>query len=286
MPGCQPDKHGLDPGRLEFGGSQHNASSSVDPEALANVQSDAILIRPHAIRILGGIEYQAIFKPPRLAEYIFNLGAIHGGTYVGDGIFSGTIRHTRNASRALTVPDDRANGNLLVLSISGSPSRRSKPSNSTVEAYEENNWDALADLTPEEFEAVRRRWAEIGEKGEYFAYRHEKRRLRSAGRDDLADRVEWISRKAVGRGYDIESLETNGSSRVIEVKATTGRGMIFFMSDNEWAIATERAEQYYIYRVVDVDDRPRLAAVMRNPAQAEQAGKLTRLPTGWKISFE
>ena len=45
------------------------------------------------------------------------------------------------------MPDDRANGNLLVLSISGSPSRRSKPSNSTVEAYEENNCDTLADLT-------------------------------------------------------------------------------------------------------------------------------------------
>ena len=205
---------------------------------------------------------------------------------MGDGPFSGTIRHARNATRALSVPNYNATGDLLVLSITGSPSRRPKPPNSTVEAYEENNCDTLADLTPEEFEAVRRRWAEIGEKGEYFAYRHEKRRLRSAGRDDLADRVEWISRKAVGRGYDIESFEANGSSRVVEVKATTGRGMSFFMSDNEWAIAMQRSEQYYIYRVVDVDDKPRLAAVMRNPAQAEHEGKLTRLSIGWKISLE
>ena len=135
------------------------------------------------------------------------------------------------------MSDRNANGDLLVLSITGSPSRRSKPTNSSVQAYEENNWDLLANLTPEEFEAIRRRWAEIGEKGEYFAYRHERRRLRSAGRYDLADRVEWVSRKAVGKGYDIESFETDGSSRAIEVKATTGRGMTFFMSDNEWVIA-------------------------------------------------
>ncbi len=161
--------------------------------------------------------------------------------------------------------NDSAKGDLLVLSITGSPSRRSKPPNSTVEAYEENNWDTLSDLTPEEFEAVRRRWAEIGEKGEYFAYRHEKRRLRSAGRDDLADRVEWISRKAVGRGYDIESFEATGSSRVVEVKAT-GSGMSFFISDNEWAIATQRSEQYCIYRIVDVEVHPRQQKAVKTTA--------------------
>jgi hypothetical protein len=277
---------GLDPGRLEFGGEQHNASSSVDPDALANVPTDSILIRPHAIRILGGIEYQAIFKPPRLSEYIFNLSSIHRGVYLGDGAFSGRVRRVRNVTRALTVPDHNANGTRLVLSITGLPAPKPKPDSSSVEAYDENNWDVLADLTPEEFEAIRRRWAEIGEKGEYFAFRHEKRRLRSAGRDDLADRVEWISRKAVGRGFDIESFEADGSPKVIEVKATTGTGTTFFMSDHEWSIAEQRAGEYYLYRVVNVDDQPRIAATMRDPARAEQNGNLTRVSTAWRVSLK
>lgn len=277
---------GLDPRRLEFGGAQHNASSSVDPDALANVPINAILIRPHSVRILEGIEYQAIFKPSRLSEYVFNLDVIHRGMYLGDGPFSGRISRVRNLTRAMTVADHNANGSLLVLSIAALPNRRSKPPNSSVEAYDESNWNVLADLTPEEFEAIRRRWAEIGEKGEYFAFRHEKRRLRTAGRDDLAERVDWVSRKAVGRGYDIESFETDGTPRLIEVKATSGRGMTFFMSDNEWEIATHRAEQYYIYRIIEVDDQPRIANIMRNPVHAEEEGNLVRVSTGWKISLE
>ena len=276
---------GLAPDRLEFGGEQHNASSSVDPDALTSVPTDSILIRPHAIRILGQLEYQAIFKPPRLAEYIFNLASIHSGVYVGNGPFSGRIRRVRNMTKVLTVPDYNATGARLVLSIPRLPNRKPQPSSASVEAYEENNWEALADLTPEEFEAIRRRWAEIGERGEYYAFRHEKRRLRSAGKGDLADRVEWVSRKAVGKGYDIESFEIDGSPRVIEVKATTGKGMIFFMSDNEWAIATQRADEYYIYRVIDVDDQPVISTIMRNPATAEQGGKLMRVSTGWRISL-
>lgn len=63
----------------------------------------------------------------------------------------------------------------------------------------------------------------LGRAGEERALKHERAQLRSAGRDDLARKVIWVSEEeGDGAGYDIASFETDGRPRLIEVKTTNG----------------------------------------------------------------
>ena len=275
---------GLDSRRLEFGGNKHNASSSIDPEPLQHPSENNILIRPHDTQIIG-LEYQAIFKPERLTEYIFNVDAIHRGLYVGDGLFSDPAKSQEPLPDALTVSSDNARGDVLILTTSSTPRGKKAVTKPRVAAYEKGDWESLADLTPEELEAIRRRCGEIGDSGEYFVFQYEKQRLRKAGKHDLARKVDWISRRAVGKGYDIRSYESDGSPRLIEVKSTTGQGMAFLMSDKEWQVAIREKDAYYIYRVVGIDKTPTLKGVVQNPVEAEGLRKLERTAAGWRIQL-
>jgi hypothetical protein len=275
---------GLDARRLQFGGQKHNASSFVDPVALEHTPSNSIAIRPHDSHILG-LEYQAIFKPRRLTEYIFNVESIHEGLYVGNGWFSENSKSSAHQASSLRVASEDAHGDVLILRRSSIPRPKHKPKKSRVTAYENGNWKALADVSPEELEAIRRRWCEIGDRGEYFAFQFEKQRLRKSGQITLARKVDWISRRAVGRGYDIKSYETDGSPRYVEVKSTSGSGMTFVMSDYEWRVAVREKGAYYIYRVVDVDKIPTLKRMVQNPVVAEKLRKLERTAAGWKIAL-
>jgi hypothetical protein len=274
---------GLDSRRLEFGGKKHNASSSVDPTALENAPTAHILVRPHDTQILGGLEYQAIFKPERLTEYIFNVDSIHRGLYVGNGRFSDSPRPAGQVSNPLMVPSENEHGEILILGTSWVSRPKHGIKKSLVTAYEKGNLKILADLSPDELEAIRRKCCEIGDKGEYFVFRYEKQRLRKAGQDALARKVDWVSRRAVGRGYDIKSYEIDGSPRFIEVKSTNGSGMTFFMSDYEWKVAAREKQAYYIYRIVDVDKTPTLKRAVQNPVSAEEERRLERTAAGWKV---
>ena len=276
---------GLDARRLEFGGKHHNASSSIDAEALEHAPANNILIRPHDTQNLG-LEYQAVFRPQRLTEYIFNVDSIHRGLYVGDGSFSDSTKTKDHAPSALTVPPGNAHGEVLILEMASTPRAKKRVSKSQLAAFEKGDWERLADLSPEEFEAIRRRCVEIGDRGEYFVFQYEKRRLRKAGKSAFSMKVDWISRRAIGRGYDIKSYEDDGSPRLIEVKATTGKGMTFLMSDKEWRVASREKAAYYIYRIVNVDTTPTLKAVIQNPVAAEGDRILERTATGWRIQIQ
>jgi hypothetical protein len=100
----------------------------------------------------------------------------------------------------------------------------------------------------------------LGEAGEELVLRFEQRRLWSAGKKSLADKVEHVSRTlGDGLGYDIESFEESGQPRLIEVK-TTRFGLMtpFFVSRNEVQVSTERSDNYYLYRVFDFRAQPRI----------------------------
>jgi hypothetical protein len=154
-----------------------------------------------------------------------------------------------------------------------------------VEAYEIDDTSKFADLSPDELERILRRCREVGDGGEYFVYRHERKRLHKAGRSDLADKIDWVSQKAVGKGYDIKSFETDGSPRIIEVKATIGSGATFFMSNNEWDIATKIRSTYWIYRVVQALEEPRISAKLQDPVGAEAASAVARVADGWRVTI-
>jgi hypothetical protein len=105
----------------------------------------------------------------------------------------------------------------------------------------------------------------LGTLGEQFVYELEKYRLRSAGRDDLAQRVVWASRDiGDGLGFDILSLdEADESERMLEVKTTgLGKYFPFCVSSTEVRCSEDIPQQYHLFRVFDFGRSPR-AYVLR-----------------------
>jgi hypothetical protein len=91
----------------------------------------------------------------------------------------------------------------------------------------------------------------LGRAGEERVLRNERRALRSAGRDDLARAVRWVSEEdGDGAGYDIASFTPEGRARLIEVKTTNGwERTPFHISRNELAVAEERRPEWCLFRL-------------------------------------
>jgi hypothetical protein len=100
----------------------------------------------------------------------------------------------------------------------------------------------------------------LGKAGEEFALELEQRRLWDAGRQDLSTRVEHVAAtRGDGLGYDVESFEVNGTSRLIEVKTTSfGARTPFFLSQHEVTASDRLAATYRLYRVFHFRVSPRL----------------------------
>jgi len=115
----------------------------------------------------------------------------------------------------------------------------------------------------------------LGEQGERRIFEHERARLNSAGRDDLARKVRWVSKEdGDGAGYDILSFDPTGSERWLEVKTTTGHERTpFYLSENERLVSEERPDAFRIVRLYDFARDPRAfqitppleSAVILNP---------------------
>lgn len=100
----------------------------------------------------------------------------------------------------------------------------------------------------------------LGRAGELFVMELEAQRLHSAGRRQLADRIEQVSEtQGDGLGFDVLSFEPDGRERLIEVKTTAfGELTPFFVTRNELARSNVDAERYQLYRVFDFRKRPRV----------------------------
>ncbi|MFC3175015.1 DUF3883 domain-containing protein [Novosphingobium bradum] len=109
----------------------------------------------------------------------------------------------------------------------------------------------------------------LGKAGEQLVLQHEISTLRSAGRDDLADKVRWTSvQDGDSYGFDILSFTSDGHDRLIEVKTTNGWDRTpFHISRNELAVAEERREHWQLVRVWDFARAPK-AFALRPPLQA------------------
>jgi hypothetical protein len=272
----------VDRRRIEHGGATGNASSFFDISGLSWSRDDEILIQPRTARLFsGGLEFHAFVRPRRLAEYFFNVDAIHEGSYSGGGAYSGNVRR-----RSGTLEADEMIGDAVVLEGPAMSRARHRVGERLVEAYEAGNASVLkrSKLTPEGLLEIKRRSAENGTLGEELALNHERRALRRAGRRDLADRVLWISQESVGEGYDILSYELSGEEKWIEVKSTTGTSRTFEMSDYEWRTCCGAGAKYYIYRVTAVRTTPTIEKV-RNPSELERNGRVTKSASGWKITL-
>ena len=97
--------------------------------------------------------------------------------------------------------------------------------------------------------------SKVGHRGEKFVVRHEVDRLVKAGRQDLADKVEWVSKtQGDGLGYDVLSYDAEtGKSVFIEVKTTNGScNSAFYITRNELE-RSRVSDNYYLYRLYDYD---------------------------------
>jgi len=102
---------------------------------------------------------------------------------------------------------------------------------------------------------------QLGRSGEEFIVELERLRLKNLGRNDLAQKVEWVSKTiGDGLGFDVLSFdEQDESERLIEVK-TTGLGKFFpfYVTINELNCSEDVADQFHLYRIFNFSKSPRL----------------------------
>lgn len=113
----------------------------------------------------------------------------------------------------------------------------------------------------------------LGQAGEELVMEFEHERLWRAGRKALAERIDHVSTKGDGHGFDILSFEADGRERLVEVKTTRFGAMNpFFATNNEVAVSEKRGNAYYVYRLFDFSKNPRLFLLngsMRNTCSLE-----------------
>jgi hypothetical protein len=100
----------------------------------------------------------------------------------------------------------------------------------------------------------------LGESGEEFVIAFEKVRLAKEGKQNLGDKIEWISKnKGDGAGYDILSKNTNGTDRYVEVKTTKlSKETPIYLTRTEVSFASQYANNFYLYRVFNFNSKPQL----------------------------
>lgn len=110
---------------------------------------------------------------------------------------------------------------------------------------------------------------ELGDAGEERVLDHERQTLLSAGRKDLAEQIRWVSKvDGDGAGYDIQSFESDGSEKLIEVKTTNGwERTPFFITKNELAVADERKADWRLIRLWNFSREPK-AFELRPPLES------------------
>jgi hypothetical protein len=122
----------------------------------------------------------------------------------------------------------------------------------------------------------------LGSAGEEFVVALERRRLNEVNRPELARCVRWVAREeGDGAGYDVLSFDDSSQPRLIEVKTTNGSARTpFYLSRNECEVASEKPDQWRIYRVHLFASEPRVFAV----APPLDRGLRLR-PEVWRASF-
>src|SRR5690606_20198681 len=99
----------------------------------------------------------------------------------------------------------------------------------------------------------------LGEAGEDLVIAYEKWSLIQAGKESLADKVEWVSKeRGDGTGFDILSRNLNGTDKYIEVKTTKlSKQTPIYLSKNELLFAEKNEKDFFLYRVFNFTKDPK-----------------------------
>ena len=144
-----------------------------------------------------------------------------------------------------------------VLNPTGSPRAEALEVNRVVETPPEamripqTMWSPSARLSRFDFVARDAANRDLGRRGEEFVLEFERKRLHDGGRRDLAQRIEWTAQaRGDGAGYDVQSFDADGSTRLIEVKTTgLGKYFPFNVTVNEVRCSQARPREFQLYRV-------------------------------------
>jgi len=119
----------------------------------------------------------------------------------------------------------------------------------------------------------------LGLLGEELVLAQEIKALVDANRQDLADKVIHVSVvEGDGAGYDIRSYTTDGAMKFIEVKSSKGPASSpFFISPNEIEFSKKNLNNYYLYRLFDVNISNKSAKVY--VVEGDLSGQLDLKPT-------
>jgi hypothetical protein len=100
----------------------------------------------------------------------------------------------------------------------------------------------------------------IGRAGEEIAIKYERWNLIKIGKENLADKIEWISRdQGDGAGFDILSRYPNGKDKYIEVKSTKlSKETPFFFSRNELDFSISHSNDFHLYRLYNIEDKAKM----------------------------
>jgi Domain of unknown function (DUF3883) len=146
----------------------------------------------------------------------------------------------------------------------------------TFQSYEQINFEAILDDEPvisqlkesePTYQPIKINYLEreqnnrrLGEDGERLVMAYEKWRLIKAGKESLADKIEWISKdKGDGTGFDILSKNNNGTDRFVEVKTTKLiKETPIYLTKREVGFASENAKNFYLYRVFNFGSNAQL----------------------------
>ncbi len=133
---------------------------------------------------------------------------------------------------------------------------------------------------------------DIGNLGEAIIYGHERMRLKINGYEDMLKMVRIVDSSAYHPGYDIESMEADGTDklRYIEVKTTISKRKIemygFHMSTHEWIVAGTNSEHYCVYRLM-LSERNKTLYILRDPVRLYKNDLISGEPRdGMELSFD
>jgi hypothetical protein len=281
---------GLDPERLRHGGPTSNASSFLEVSGLRRTAIEPFIVLLRSTRIFPKGEHQAFFRPERLSEYLFNVSAIHAGSYPGRGRgLAQLFRGGRWKQKSLgKIEKSLAVGDTLVL-------ERADPVR-TLKAALTKRALALVDqpaailttrkITPEELRSILARQEQNGWLGEEIVFNHEQEILQKVGLSNLANQVNWVSRRSIGEGFDIASFDpVSREPRYIEVKSCEGALSSFEVTANEWKKAASLGEDYFVYCVSNVRTGASVH-VLRDPCRLEKDGSLRRDGSSWRVKTD
>lgn len=122
----------------------------------------------------------------------------------------------------------------------------------------------------------------LGRAGEQWVIEFEQQRLTDMGNPELFQRLDWVAdTQGDGAGFDILSFEDAVRHRFIEVKTTNGSvASSFLVSHNELEFSKEVGEQFYLYRVFQFREGPRLFTLNGDLTQ-----HVHLKPTDFRASF-